>query len=64
MTSAPTGPKVMIGLLITAEGIQSAHHVFPGNTNDASTLPEVLADLQERFGVASPGLRLPQRPSG
>ena len=27
------------------------HHVFAGGTNDASTLPEVLADLAERFAV-------------
>jgi len=28
-----------------------AHHVFSGNTADRSTLPEVMADLQARFGV-------------
>jgi len=44
-------PQVMIGLLVTGDGIPIAHHVFPGNTNDASTLPSVLADLQQRFGV-------------
>lgn len=44
-------PQVMIGLLVTGDGIPIAHHVFPGNTNDASTLPKVLADLQERFGI-------------
>ena len=44
-------PQVMIGLLVTGDGIPIAHHVFGGNTNDASTLPAVLQDLQERFGV-------------
>ncbi|MDA3038138.1 MAG: IS1634 family transposase [Actinomycetota bacterium] len=44
-------PQVMIGLLVTGDGIPIAHHVFPGNTNDASTLPKVLTDLQQRFGV-------------
>ena len=44
-------PQVMIGLLVTGDGIPIAHHVFPGNTNDASTLPTVLTDLQQRFGV-------------
>lgn len=53
----PDRPQVMIGLLITAEGIPIAHHVFPGNTNDASTLPAVLADLQARFGVGKGGVR-------
>jgi transposase len=38
-------------LLVTGDGIPIAHHVFPGNTNDATTLPEVLQDLQDRFGV-------------
>ena len=47
----PDRPQVMIGLLVTGDGIPIAHHLFPGNTNDASTLPDVLNDLQERFGV-------------
>jgi transposase len=47
----PDRPQVMIGLLVTGDGIPIAHHVFAGNTNDASTLPAVLADLQDRFGV-------------
>ena len=41
----------MIGLLCTTDGIPIAHHVFPGNTNDASTLPDVLDDLAKRFAV-------------
>jgi transposase len=44
-------PQVVIGLLCTGDGIPIAHHVFAGNTADVSTLPEVLADLQARFGV-------------
>ena len=44
-------PQVMIGLLVTGEGVPIAHHVFAGNTNDATTLTGVLTDLQERFGV-------------
>ena len=44
-------PQVVIGLLCTAEGIPIAHHVFAGNTADVSTLPGVLEDLQQRFGV-------------
>jgi Transposase DDE domain len=44
-------PQVVIGLLTTGDGIPIAHHVFAGNTADVSTLPDVLADLQERFGV-------------
>ena len=44
-------PQVVIGLLCTGDGIPIAHHVFAGNTADASTLPGVLADLTERFAV-------------
>lgn len=44
-------PQVVIGLLCTGDGIPIAHHVFAGNTADVSTLPGVLADLVDRFGV-------------
>ena len=44
-------PQVVIGLLVTGDGIPIAHHVFAGNTGDTTTLPSVLSDLQERFGV-------------
>jgi transposase len=44
-------PQVMIGLLVTGDGIPIAHRVFDGNTQDATTMPTVLADLQARFGV-------------
>jgi transposase len=44
-------PQVVIGLLCTGDGVPIAHHVFAGNTADVSTLPAVLEDLQDRFGV-------------
>jgi len=44
-------PQIMIGLLCTSDGVPIAHHVFAGNTNDAATLAEVLADLETRFAV-------------
>jgi transposase len=44
-------PQVMIGLLVTGDGIPIAHHVFAGNTADVTTLAAVMADLQARFGV-------------
>jgi transposase len=47
----PDRPQVVLGLLCTGEGIPIAHHVFAGNTNDASTLPFVLEDLRRRFAV-------------
>ena len=43
----------MIGLLVTGDGIPIAHRMFPGNTQDATTMPTILDDLQSRFGVAA-----------
>ncbi len=47
----PDRPQIVIGLLCTTDGIPIAHHVFAGNTNDASTLAGVLGDLAKRFAV-------------
>jgi len=47
----PDRPQVVIGLLVTGDGTPIAHHVFAGNTKDATTLEGVMADLQSRFGV-------------
>jgi len=44
-------PQVVIGLLVTGDGIPIAHHVFAGNTADVTTLTTVMADYQRRFGV-------------
>ena len=44
-------PQIVIGLLVTSDGIPIAHHVFSGNTADRSTLAQVMTDLQARFGV-------------
>jgi transposase len=44
-------PQIMIGLVMTANGFPLAHHVFPGNTQDATTLTTILADVQTRFGI-------------
>src|ERR1019366_10757983 len=44
-------PEVVIGLLVASDGIPIPHHVFSGNTADRSTLPQVMADLQARFGA-------------
>jgi transposase len=44
-------PQVVVGLLMTGDGIPLAHQVFAGDTSDVTTLPGVLEDLQRRFGV-------------
>ena len=47
----PDRPQVVIGLLVTGDGIPIAHHVFSGNTADVTTLPMVMGDYQRRFGT-------------
>jgi hypothetical protein len=47
----PDRPQVVIGLLVTGDGIPIAHHVFSGDTADVTTLPMVMADYQRRFGT-------------
>lgn len=42
---------IVLGVLVTGDGIPIAHHVFAGNTADVSTVPGVLDDLRGRFGV-------------
>lgn len=45
-------PQVMIGLLVTSDGIPIAHYLFAANnTADVSTRPGVMEDLKQRFGV-------------
>jgi transposase len=44
-------PQVVIGLLVTGNGIPIAHYVFPGDTRDSTTLATVMADYQRRFGI-------------
>jgi transposase len=44
-------PQVVIGLLVTGNGIPIAHYVFPGNTRDSTTLSTVMADYQQRFAI-------------
>ena len=36
---------------VMVDGWPIAHHVFAGNDRDASTVPSVLADLEQRFGL-------------
>jgi len=41
--------QVVIGMVITGDGIPLCHHVFPGNTADKTTVAEVVTDLKQRF---------------
>ena len=46
----PRNPQVLVGLVLV-DGWPIAHHVFAGNRRDAKTVPDVLRDLEERFGL-------------
>ena len=46
----PRNPQVLVGLVLI-DGWPIAHHVFPGNWRDATTVPDVLSDLDKRFGL-------------
>ena len=46
----PRQRQVLVGLVMV-DGWPIAHHVFAGNERDASTVPAVLADLEQRFGL-------------
>lgn len=48
----PDRLQIMVGILMTKEGIPVAHQVFPGNTSDVNTFKALLADLRNRFKVS------------
>ena len=41
--------QIVIGIVMTRDGIPLCHHVFPGNTVDKSTVVSVIRDLKDRF---------------
>jgi len=46
----PRNRQVLVGVVMI-DGWPIAHHVFPGQWRDASTVKSVLRDLEERFGL-------------
>lgn len=48
----PDRRQVVVGMVMTREGIPLCHHVFPGNTVDKTTVTAVVHDLKERFNLA------------
>jgi transposase len=46
----PRNRQVLVGLVMV-DGWPITHHVFKGNMRDAKTVPQVLKDLEERFGL-------------
>jgi len=43
--------QVVIGLLVTDEGLPIAHQVYPGNTNDSTTMTGQIAKVKKTFGI-------------
>ena len=41
--------QIVIGIVMTRDGIPLCHHLFPGNTVDKSTVVSVIRDLKSRF---------------
>src|SRR5439155_2081590 len=46
----PRNRQVLLGVVMV-DGWPLAHHVLRGNLRDAKTVPDVLADLEKRFGL-------------
>src|SRR5258708_20153346 len=46
----PRNRQVLVGLVMV-DGWPITHHVFAGNWRDAKTVPQVLEDLDKRFGL-------------
>jgi transposase len=44
-------PQVVLGLVMTKDGIPLCHQVFPGETPDKATFNEVIGDVKSRFPV-------------
>jgi transposase len=44
-------PQVVLGLVMTKDGIPLCHRVFPGETPDKATFQEVILDVKSRFPV-------------
>lgn len=46
----PRNVQIVVGVVMIA-GWPIAHHLWAGNTRDSTTVPEVVADLEKRFGL-------------
>ena len=44
--------QVIVALVVTPEGLPLAYEMFPGNTADKTTLRDMLALIQKRYGQA------------
>lgn len=47
----PDKKQIVLGLLVTDEGLPIAHQVYSGNISDKSTLKETIDTLKKRFSI-------------
>jgi len=47
----PDRVQIIIGILMTKEGIPVAHQIFPGNTHDTTTFRAALKDIRTKFNI-------------
>src|SRR3989304_3712860 len=50
----PRNRQVLVGVVLV-DGWPITHHVFHGSARDATTVPQVLEDLEQRFGLRRVG---------
>src|SRR3989304_349034 len=50
----PRNRQVLVGVVLV-DGWPITHHVFHGSARDATTVPQVLEDLEQRFGLRRGG---------
>ena len=43
--------QIVVGIVMSRDGVPIAHHVFEGNRLDKTTVKEVVEDLKKRFGI-------------
>jgi transposase len=44
-------PQIVVGVLMSKEGIPLAHEVFPGNTNDVSCFQEIITQVSKKYPI-------------
>jgi hypothetical protein len=50
--SRPDCPQVCIGLVVTTDGFPVGHEVFDGNTNDSTTVQQIVEAMEATYGRA------------
>jgi transposase len=44
-------PQIIVGVLMSKEGIPLAHEVFPGNSNDVSCFKEIINQVSKKYPI-------------